>query len=404
MADICFFVDDEIGHLMPTLGLARMLADNGHTVCYMGIADHRATVDRYGIRYYTIFEDIYPEGCLAAYRKALQSGNSGKPRREKPHLMEILSGRLDKMMAELEPDMLIMTSFLSVEALILSKKYGTQVVLFTPYFPDLKNSDGCLDVMIRLSAIDAGRVIGFLSEGQMQAGKNLKDLFLGIDSFPELIACPAELQISDPGIREKARYIGPCIRPPIADLADEIFKKIEPGKKIVYVSMGSQTALFAAKAAQCIDLVIDTIEAEGMEDCVFIVAAGARYRAEGRCVPQNLLLLDWAPQAEILQRADLALIHGGLGAVKECIFFGVPMLVYPVMRDGPENANRVVFHNIGLKADLGIMTPPQLKQSLYHLLEDDGIGKNIRAFQHLFRDYEDRKCGVAEINKLLKIV
>ena len=44
MATIAFFPDLEAGHLFPTFGLARSLADRGHDIHYIGIPQNRESV------------------------------------------------------------------------------------------------------------------------------------------------------------------------------------------------------------------------------------------------------------------------------------------------------------------------------------------------------------------------
>ncbi|MEM8931407.1 MAG: nucleotide disphospho-sugar-binding domain-containing protein, partial [Acidobacteriota bacterium] len=100
--------------------------------------------------------------------------------------------------------------------------------------------------------------------------------------------------------------------------------------------------------------------------------------------PSNILVLDWAPQVEILQRADVAITHGGVATIGECARFGVPMLVYStgfVEQDG--NAARVAFHQLGV---LGEASPKHgaiidLDQKLSHVLNDSTFRRRLAALR-----------------------
>jgi UDP:flavonoid glycosyltransferase YjiC (YdhE family) len=62
-------------------------------------------------------------------------------------------------------------------------------------------------------------------------------------------------------------------------------------------------------------------------------------------------VVDKAPQLAVLSRADVMLTHGGLGSIKESLYFGVPMLVFPLRFDQEANARRV--HDRGLGVHIG---------------------------------------------------
>jgi len=49
----------------------------------------------------------------------------------------------------------------------------------------------------------------------------------------------------------------------------------------------------------------------------------------------------------LLSGASLAVLHGGLGGIKESILAGVPMLLVPFVFDQRPNAERIAFHGLG---------------------------------------------------------
>lgn len=66
----------------------------------------------------------------------------------------------------------------------------------------------------------------------------------------------------------------------------------------------------------------------------------------------NINVVDFVPQLDILPYVDLVITHGGYSTIKECIYTGVPMLVFPCSYDQHGNATRVQYHKIGLKSNL----------------------------------------------------
>src|SRR5262249_39837236 len=77
----------------------------------------------------------------------------------------------------------------------------------------------------------------------------------------------------------------------------------------------------------------------------------------------NVRIVPFAPQLTILKKAAVAIIHGGAGAVRECIRFQVPMLVFPATWDQPGNAARVAHHELGLVGQVENI-PQQLRTLL----------------------------------------
>ena len=52
-------------------------------------------------------------------------------------------------------------------------------------------------------------------------------------------------------------------------------------------------------------------------------------------LPGNAIVVNRAPQIEILKRAALCVTHGGLNTALESLAHGVPMVVIPVTNDQP---------------------------------------------------------------------
>lgn len=67
---------------------------------------------------------------------------------------------------------------------------------------------------------------------------------------------------------------------------------------------------------------------------------------------KNIRIVRSVPQMDVLPKASLVLTHGGYGTIKECIYYGVPMIVFPCTYDQPGNAARVAFHEIGLRCSM----------------------------------------------------
>ncbi len=114
-------------------------------------------------------------------------------------------------------------------------------------------------------------------------------------------------------------------------------------------------------------------------------------------VPENVLLLDWAPQLEVLSVADAAITHGGSSSVHECIVNAVPLLVYPPENeplDRAGNAARVQFHGLGLRGRRASDEPSDIEHHLDRLLTDPSFIERLTDMQRIFEQYRSSDTAV----------
>lgn len=78
----------------------------------------------------------------------------------------------------------------------------------------------------------------------------------------------------------------------------------------------------------------------------------------------------FAPQLEVLERADAIVSHGGSNTVMEAIAAGVPILALPVAFDQPGAAARIEHAGIGLRASARVSTTSRIRDQLRRLLDE----------------------------------
>ena len=108
---------------------------------------------------------------------------------------------------------------------------------------------------------------------------------------------------------------------------------------IIYISLGS---MIKSKA-----FLRKCIKAFGNKEMTIILSCGGLDPGKLGNLPDNIYAYSFVPQLEVLQHVDLFFTHGGMNSVNEAIFYGVPMLVKPVINDQPVNALRVEELQIG---------------------------------------------------------
>jgi len=117
---------------------------------------------------------------------------------------------------------------------------------------------------------------------------------------------------------------------------------------------------------------------EGLANEPFIVvatvpASGAAGTAgaEGlAAVPANGRMERFVPHGPVLERAAVAVTHGGMGATQKALARGVPVVVVPFGRDQNEVAARVVAADAGVRLRPAKLTPETLRAAVH-----EAIGK-----------------------------
>lgn len=87
-------------------------------------------------------------------------------------------------------------------------------------------------------------------------------------------------------------------------------------------------------------------------------------------IPAHMIVVDYAPQPELLQRAALCITHAGPGTVMESLYYGVPMVCIPVTDDQPAMAARVEYHAIGRRIPWRQLTARKLEKAIVEVLTD----------------------------------
>lgn len=69
--------------------------------------------------------------------------------------------------------------------------------------------------------------------------------------------------------------------------------------------------------------------------------------------------------------------HGGLGSTNEAIYYGVPMLAFPIMADQDFNTNFLEPRGTGLSLEISDLTTEQFKDALERIITDPKYLANL---------------------------
>ena len=138
-------------------------------------------------------------------------------------------------------------------------------------------------------------------------------------------------------------FTGPLVDPASRAAAPFPWHQLN-GKPLIYASLGTiqnqQLEMFARIAEACRHL-----------DAQLVIALGGGSSPDALPpLPGAPLVVGFAPQLELLQRAALTITHAGLNTVLESLRCGVPMVAIPIANDQPGVAARVAWSGSGAAA------------------------------------------------------
>lgn len=98
-------------------------------------------------------------------------------------------------------------------------------------------------------------------------------------------------------------------------------------------------------------------------------------------VPKNAIVVNHAPQLELLKKASVCITHAGFNTVLEALTQGVPQVAIPVTNGQPGVAARIAAHQTGVVASLEKLTVSHLSTLVDEVLNNSMYRNNARKFQ-----------------------
>jgi MGT family glycosyltransferase len=374
---VALYCPDMTGHLNPMTTLGRELARRGHAVTVFGLPPAERYAARAGLGYAGIGADVFEKEIASARGRLAELTGLAAMK---------LTGRL---LADIEA-----VGFRDLPAAF--REHGVEAVVTD----QVSAAGACVAEVLGLPLAVACNALSLHQEpgvpppvlpwayrrgpvanvrnrvGNLAlrwAGKPIRrkiDAYRAAHRLPPaagvLAATPAELvQVAQqpaffdfPRARLPAHfhYTGPW-HEPTRD-GDEPFpwEKLD-GRPLVYASLGTlQNRLhhvFTAILSACEPLPVQVVLALGRRDAAW---AGP--------VPANAVVVPFAPQLPLLDRAAAVVTHAGLNTALEALARGLPMVCVPVTNDQPGVAERVRWLGAGEVIRPGRVTAARLRPLL----------------------------------------
>ncbi|HEX8719948.1 MAG TPA: glycosyltransferase [Pyrinomonadaceae bacterium] len=373
MSFLMFLSLQEQGHLLPTFKLAKALERRGHRVVFLTDPQQEGFVRAQGHEAVVVDHSFWPAPA------APRGGAAGAL----DAINEVVSENrehLARLLRELRPGLCLVDGFVPSMALAAYESGSPYVLLHT-------NLDTEMPGLVLGNIAGRAGIDPALAEAALRA--------------PEMVLCPKAFDFPNAPHAGRTLYfveasVDLSRREPPFD-----WGPVDPEEPFVYCSLGSQAHCYP-EAPRFFRAVLEAMAAQPRRRMVMSV--GKVSPGGLGPVPPNVHLVGWAPQLEVLKKASVMITHGGLGTVKECIFFGVPMIAYPQARDQPLTTARVVFHGLGRRGDILHVTPAQVAELIDDVERNPSYKERTEEMSRKFWEVEESGRGVKVVEKVLEVL
>ncbi|WP_046173477.1 macrolide family glycosyltransferase [Domibacillus indicus] len=373
MKKVVFFSIPAHGHTNPTLPVAAELVNRGHEVWYYSFFEFQKKIEEAGAQF------ISCDAFLPSISEKEVNRRAGK---DFAALIEMaadttiaLDEKVCKELKEFQPDCIVSDS-LCFWGKLFAGKLGIPYVCSTTTFAFNRHTAK----LIKRGPKEVLRMITGMPRihKKMQL---LKEHGYQVDSFVSLIEndnetdtivyTTKEFQPLAETFSDRYTFVGPSIRQPFDAPAGS------KRQSVIYISLG--TVLNQNK-----DFYRNCIEAFKDADAEIVMSIGGKTEITtlGR-IPDNFTVKPHVDQVSVLQKADVFITHCGMNSVNESLYYGVPMVLYPLHSEQGLAASRVAELGAGIKLEGN--KPKHIQKAAARLLADSGYREQARKLSETFQ-------------------
>jgi len=348
------------GHTFPLLPLVIAAREVGHDVTFATTAQFASAITRYGVDHVPGGMDMLEAFELANAGPSARRSPDFKPERVSRVFGSILPRRcaadLAPVIVDRKPD-LVVHELANPGAGLAAKVAGVPAVCHS--FGRMWRPTGPPEVLR-----------AHLAEVAADLGVDLPDGDLMPLGNPYLDICPPSVQ--DPEFPVSPTVVVPLRPVPFSEPGELPPWVPEHRKPLVYLTMGT--------AFGNIGVLRTTIAGLAALDVRVLVSAGPSVAAEAiGDTPDNVVVRQWLPQADILPHTDLVVHHGGAGTTMGTFATGVPHLVLPQGADQFSNADVVTAAGLGDQVLAADLTAEVVTAKARRLLTDGAVAAAVEA-------------------------
>jgi MGT family glycosyltransferase len=386
------------GHLNPMTAVARKLQSRGHEITFIGVPDAGPAIRAAGLKFEPIMEKTFPAGTVAKTWGPVAKMYGGSVleyslREISPEVLRLSLAELPDKLMQSGIEALVLDTILSFQELVplsMGLPYAQIWNVLHTDFSGVTPACGFSWPFEATPEAQAKNIEGLMSLGGLfgpvtEIAKEYADK-VGLQvnwSDPtstfskRAIITQTPKEFDFPGIPwpEQFVYAGPFYddhgRQPVAFPWDEL-----NGKPLIYASLGTLVNGLTNIYRSILDAV-GTIS-----DAQVVLSIGKNTNASDLGpIPENTIVVNTAPQIELLKRASLCITHAGLNTALESLGEGVPMVAIPIGYDQPGVAARIAYHGVGEFIEVDDLTGAALAKLIQKVRSNASYREKARYFQ-----------------------
>ncbi|TRV07475.1 MAG: glycosyl transferase family 1 [Microcystis wesenbergii Mw_MB_S_20031200_S109] len=202
----------------------------------------------------------------------------------------------------------------------------------------------------------------------MPACRNINDYY-SVSKLAIISQQPAEFEYPRHDLNGILHFTGPHFDSTGRKTIDFPYEKLND-KPLIYTSMGTLqnrlTHIFYKIAEACV----------GLDAQLVIVLGGGLETQALPNLPGNPIVVKYAPQLELLQKASLTICHSGTNTVLESLFYGVPIVAIPIANDQAGVATRIAWSGVGKFITPSSLTTDRLRRAIQEVLTQPSYQEN----------------------------
>ena len=416
MARLGAFCFPGTGHLNPLTALARRLQQRGHSVVIFGIADVESRVKAAGIDFCLIGQSDYPPGTLEELDRQLGemkglhvlrftmervSNTARMVLRDGPEAVR--NANVEALLID-EADManniaeylgLPFVSLALIPPMVRDNRYppfyfgwsGSQ-----RWWARLRN-EIAIRVLTRVAAPIFAAVNEYRVAWGLQVGRVPGE---GLSKLAQITQLPRALEFDIEPLPPHLYYTGPFVDAAQRPAVDFPWDRLD-GRPLVFASLGTlqnrSRDIFRKIAEACAELNVQLV----------ISLGGGLEPDRLGALSGDPLVVQFAPQLEIVKRASVVITHAGVNTVLESLAEGVPLVCTPLGNDQPGVASRVAAHGAGVVVPPRKANAKRLRSAVRAVLEDESYRRAARKLQAAMSQIDGLERAADIVEDALKI-
>ena len=173
-----------------------------------------------------------------------------------------------------------------------------------------------------------------------------------------IVPMPRSLEFPRPDLSNHTHFIGTLATPKARPNIPFPWDKLEDN--FIYASLGTT---YNPK-----EILLQVAQACDRLNRQAVISLGGH--KQSLPFPESAIVVDYAPQLELLEKAALCVTHAGLNTTIEALSRGVPLLAIPITSDQPGVSSRIKYAGVGDRILLEELSIPLLAERIEKVLGD----------------------------------